>query len=251
MSGAGAAPPIASRLALEDGWRAFRRQPLPLMLFTLLLGSFNLLCQLLIRHAGAAPLPAPLTLALSLLAWAGYLGTNLWLLVGLLQGAERALAGQPNRLVTLLRLDGASLLRAGGSLALLLMLLVLVVWLAQASSWLMALLQPALVELPRLAGVAATTYLVTDQLLSLPIAVLGQRGPVQAFRLGRAALDPHWLQALGLSLLLGLLVLAGFLLLVVGLCATLPVAACTLVAAYQQLFSPQRKLDWAGNRLAR
>jgi uncharacterized membrane protein len=36
--------------------------------------------------------------------------------------------------------------------------------------------------------------------------------------------------------------LAGFLLLVVGLCVTLPLAACTLVAAYHQLFRPQRKL---------
>ncbi len=249
MTGAGAAPAIASRLALEAGWRAFRRQPLPLMLLTLLLGGLNLLCQLLIRHAAAAP--PPLVVALSLLAWVGYLGTNLWLLVGLLQGAERALAGQPNRLAGLLRVGWASLLRAGGSLALLLLLLVLVVWLAQASSWLLALLQPALVELPRLAGIAATTYLLTDQLLSLPIAVLGERGPLQAFRLGREWLDPHWLQALGLSLLLGLLVLAGFLLLVVGLCATLPLAACTLVAAYQQLGGPQRNPDWVGNRLAR
>ncbi len=242
MSGPGLAPPIASRLALETGWRAFWHQPLPMMLFTLLLGGLNLLCQLLIRHAGSAPPPPALGMALTLLAWGGYLVTNLWLLVGLLRGAERAITGQPNRLTALLRAEPAALLRAAGSLGLLVVLVVLVVWLAQASSWLMALLQPALVELPRLAGVAAITYLVTNQLLSLPIAVLGERGPVRAFRLGRAGLDPHWLQALGLSLLLGLMMLAGFLLLVVGLCVTLPLAACTLVAAYHQLFRPQRKL---------
>jgi uncharacterized membrane protein len=59
---------------------------------------------------------------------------------------------------------------------------------------------------------------------------------VEAFRRSRTAIDPHWLQALGLTLLLGLLVLAGFLLLVVGLAAALPLAACTLVAAYRQVF---------------
>jgi uncharacterized membrane protein len=128
-----------------------------------------------------------------------------------------------------------------------LLLLTLILWLAEASSWLLALLQPMLADLPRIAGLAAGVYLVTDQVLSLPIAVLGKLKPLEAVRQGRAAIDPHWLQALGLVLVLALLVLAGFLLLVVGLVATLPLATCTLVAAYRQLF----QLDWEGNRLAR
>ncbi len=249
------APPIAIRRALEEGWAAFRWAPGVLMQFTLLLGGINLAFQLLIRWSTQAqaaasysqPWPPLLLLALQLLAWLGYWLSNLWLLVGLLRGAELALERHRPALARLLRLDWAGLLRAGGTAALVLLLLTLILWLAEASSWLLALLQPLLADLPRIAGLAAGVYLVTDQVLSLPIAVLGKLKPLEAVRLGRAAIDPHWLQALGLMLVLALLVLAGFLLLVVGLVATLPLAACTLVAAYRQLF----QLDWEGNRLAR
>jgi hypothetical protein len=249
------APPIAIRRALEEGWAAFRWSAGALMQFTLLLGGINLAFQLLIRWGGQAQSADPygddwqpvLLLVLQLLAWLGYWLSNLWLLVGLLRGAELALERQRPSLGQLLQPDWSSLLRAGGTASLVLLLLTLIVWLTQASSWLLALLQPVLADLPRLAGLAAVVYLVTDQVLSLPIAVLGKRNPLKAVRQGRAAIDPHWLQALGLVLVLALLVLAGFLLLVVGLVATLPLAACTLVAAYRQLF----QLDWEGNRLAR
>lgn len=240
-------PAIAIRQAVEDGWTGFRRAPWTLMLFTLLVGGANLLCQLLIRWsaAGAADPLAPswgggVLLGLGLLGWLGYLITNLCLLVGLLRGADLALDGQPVALGRLLRPGGASLVRAGGTLAVLALLLSLIVWLSQVSGWLLALLQPALVDLPRLAGLAAAVYLITDQILSLPIAVLGGHPPLRAIRRGRACLDPHWLQALGLTLTLGLLLLAGVLLLLLGLIATLPLAACTLVAAYRQLFRPRR-----------
>lgn len=254
MATAGA-PPIAIRQALEEGWAAFRWAPAPLMQFSLLVGCLNLACQLIIRWSSevqaapvlAQPLPPLVTLSMQLLAWLGYWFSNLWLVVGLLRGGEQALERRRPRLRNLLRPEWAGLFRAGGTAALVLGLLALILWLAQASGWLLALLQPALTELPHLAGWAAVVYLITDQLLSLPIAVLGQRGPLEAVRRGRSAIDPHWLQALGLSLLLLLLVLAGFLLLVVGLAATLPLAACTLVAAYRQLFQPACE----GKRLAR
>ena len=77
-----------------------------------------------------------------------------------------------------------------------------------------------------------------DQILSLPLTVIGGLGPLGAFRRGRAATDPHWLHALGLTLVLLGMVLAGFLVLLAGLVVALPVAACTLTAAYQQLFEP-------------
>jgi uncharacterized membrane protein len=68
--------------------------------------------------------------------------------------------------------------------------------------------------------------------------VIGGLDPLAAFRSGRAATDPHWLHALGLTLVLLGMVLAGFLVLLAGLVVALPVAACTLTAAYQQLFEP-------------
>ena len=234
-------PPIAIRRALEEGWAAFRIAALPLSLFTLLLGGLNLLCQLAIRWSGELLLnpfgqPDPLAMVLQLMAWLGYLISNLWLMVGLLRGADVALNGERPRLIQLLATHPTDLVRAGGTLGLVLLVLALVLRLAQASAWMLALLQPLLVGLPLLAGLAAVIYLATDQLFSLPICVLVPMGPLQAFRNSRAAIDPHWIQALGLTLLLGLLVLAGFLLLVVGLTGALPLAACTLVAAYRQVF---------------
>lgn len=243
-------PPIAIRRALEEGWDGFRRGSSTLIPFTLVVGGLNVLCQLAIRLSGERIVNVygqtdPLARWILVLAWLAYLLSNLWLVVGLLRGANTALERQRPRLRDLLRLDGRALMRAGGTLALVLLVLALIFRLAQASAWLLALLQPLLLALPLLAGAAAVVYVVTDQVLSLPLSVLGGHGPMEAFRRGRAAIDPHWLQALGLTLLLGLVLLSGFLLLVVGLAASLPVAACILVAAYRQLFpaQPPRRLQ--------
>jgi hypothetical protein len=246
-------PPIAIRRALGEGWDGFRRGSSTLILFTLLVGGLNVVCQLAIRFSGERIVNIygqtdSLARTGFLVAWLAYLLSNLWLVVGLLRGANAALEQQRPRLRDLLRLDWRALMRAGGTLALVLLVLAVIFRLAQASAWLLALLQPLLVALPLLAGVAAVVYVVTDQLLSLPLSVLGGHGPLEAFRRGRAAIDPHWLQALGLTLLLGLVLLAGFLLLVVGLAASLPVTACILVAAYRQLFNrsgsvPERGTD--------
>ncbi len=234
-------PPIAIRLALQEGWRGFRRGSGTLMLFTLLVGGVNVACQLGIRFSDERIVNVygqtdQLAQGGYGLAWLAWLLSNLWLVVGLLRGADAVLARERPRLNDLLRLNGRQLLRAAGTLGLVLLVLGLIVRLAQASAWLLALVQPLLMALPLLAGVAAVIYVVTDQLLSLPLSVLDGHGPVEAFRRGRTAIDPHWLQALGLTLLLGLVVLAGFLPLLLGLVATLPVAACILVAAYRQLF---------------
>ena len=52
----------------------------------------------------------------------------------------------------------------------------------------------------------------------------------------RVAFD--WRSPLDAALVLLGMVLAGFLVLLAGLVVALPVAACTLTAAYQQLFEP-------------
>jgi hypothetical protein len=234
-------PAIAIRRAVEEGWTAFRRAPVPFVTFTLLTGCVNLLGQFTIKAQqeqlltpfGQPDHRAEVTL---LLAWIAWWLSNLWLALGLLQGAQQALGRHRPRLRRMLRPDGRAMLRGGGTLALVLLVLGLIARLAQASAWLIALIQPALAWLPLLAGWAVGIYLVTDQLLCLPISVLGPAAPLKAFRLGRQAIDPHWLQALGLTLVLGLVVLAGFLLLLVGLVITLPVATCIQVAAYRQLF---------------
>lgn len=234
--------PLAIRSAVELGWAAFGRCPWVLMGFTLIGGGANLLSQLLYRHESSLVIsllgrPDPLPIALAGLAWILYVVTGLWLVVGLMRGALLALNRQQRpRLVDLLRVDGRAMLRCFGMLVLTLVVLALIVRLAQASSWLLTLIQPLLAPLPLLAGLAAAIYFSADQILSLPLTLIGGLHPIAAFRCSRAATDPHWLQALGLTLVLFGLVLAGFLMLLVGLVATLPLAACTLTAAYQQLF---------------
>lgn len=235
--------PLAIRSAVERGWAAFTRCPWVLMGFTLIGGGINLLSQLLYRHESGLVTswlgqPDPVPIALASFAWILYVVTGLWLVVGLMRGALLALNQQRPRLGELLRVDPQAMLRCFGMLVLVLVVLAVIVRLAQASSWLLTLIQPVLAPLPLVAGLAAAIYFSADQILSLPLTLIGGLNPLVAFRCSRAATDPHWLQALGLALVLLGMVLAGFLVLLVGLVVALPLAACTLTAAYQQLFGP-------------
>lgn len=235
-----ASEPIAIRRALEEGWQGFRQHAGVLISFTVLLGGLNLLCWLAYRSSGGLlerglPQASTPSLLLAGAALIAYVLSGFWLLTGLLNGAERALDGLPVSLRQLLRVDAAGMARLAWSLLLLMLLLALTLQAGEASSWVMALLLPRLTPLPLLAAWGVVIYALVDQVLLLPITVLGGQVGLRAFRSGRRATDPHWLQAAGLLLLMSLMLLAGFLLLV-GLAVALPWALCTLVAAYRQLF---------------
>jgi len=238
--------PIAIRQAVDAGWHAYRRHPLLFSGFSLLSGGLNLLSQLVFRLAWAAAFtPAgdgrPLALAVAVIALAIYALTGLWLLVGLLRAAKLTMDGAPLSLAMVLRPDWPAMGRASGTLALLAVALWGVRELAEATASLLVLIQPLLASLPLVARLAVLLYLAADQVLCLPIAVLGRASPLRAVQSGRAAIDPHWLQALGLALVVGLILLAGVLLLLLGLVVALPVALCILTAAHRQLFgSPQQ-----------
>lgn len=242
--------PIAIRRAVDQGWRAYRRSAWSFSGFVLLTGSLNLLAQLGFRRASEAMItaagdPAPAAMvaaAAALLIWGV---SGLWLLVGLLQGAAVALDGEAVPLARLVSPQWRAMLRSFGTLALIAVVLWGVRELADATGYLLTLLQPLLAPLPLLARLAVLVYLATDQVLCLPITVLGGATPLAAVQSGRRAIDPHWLQALGLLLVVSLLLLAGVLLLLAGLVVSLPVALCTLTAAYRQLFVPP------GHRLSR
>jgi len=165
----------------------------------------------------------------------------------------------------LLRCDGRAIARLAWSLLVLLLLLVLVRQTGELSSWLLTLLLPLLGDLPLWAAWAVLIYVLADQVLLLPISVLGNRSGLEAFRSGRLATDPHWLHALGRLLVVSLVLRAGFLLLV-GLAVALPWAMCTLTAAYRQLFvitmasgqprhphctGPDRETGWRGSNGSR
>jgi len=231
--------PIAIRQALEAGWKAFQRQAWVLMGFTALMGGLHLLCWLAYRSSGGLlergqPQAGAMAVAAAA-ALLAYLFSGLWLLTGLLKGAELSLEGLPVRFGQLIRLDAHALARMAWSLLLLLLLLALALQAGEASSWVLALLLPRLTALPLWAAWAVVIYVIVDQVLLLPITVLGNQAGLRAFQSGRRATDPHWLQALGLLLVVALILLAGFLLLV-ALLAALPWALCTLTAAYRQVF---------------
>jgi hypothetical protein len=234
------AEPIAIRRALEEGWQGFCRHAWVLVSLTLMLGGLNLLCWLVYRHSGGlldrgVPQTSPLQLAEAATALLAYLLSGFWLLVSLIKGAERALERHPPRLGVLLRCDGRAIARMAWSVLVLLLLLALVRQSGELSSWMLTLLLPRLGDLPLWAAGAVVTYVLADQVLLLPITVLGNQAGLSAFRSGRLATDRHWLHALGLLLVVGLVLLGGFLLLV-GLAVALPWALCTLTAAYRQLF---------------
>ena len=242
--------PIAIRAAVDQGWRAYRRNAWTLSVFTLLAGGLILLVHLafrqtasgLVNHAGDPVAAAILGAFVALLTW---WASVLWLVVGLLRGASSALDGEPVTLRLLLKPDWQAMGRSLGTLALIALLIKAVLELADATGALLTLLQPALAPVALVAGLAVLIYLAADQVLCLPITVLGRAMPLAAVQSGRRATDPHWLQALGLLLVVSLMLLAGVLLLLAGLVVTLPLALCTLTAAYSQLFGRP------GNKLAK
>ena len=153
-------PPLAIRSAVERGWAAFSHCPWVLMGFTLLSGGANLAAQLLYRYESSLVLsllgkPDPVAIALAAAAWIIYALTGLWLVVGLMRGAQLALNQRRPRLAALIRVDGRAMLRCFGTVMLVLVLLALIVRLAQASSWMLTLIQPLLAPLPLVAGLAA------------------------------------------------------------------------------------------------
>ena len=232
--------PIAIRQAVEEGWRGFRSGAPVLMGFTLLAGGLNLASWLLYRNSGGLldgglPQASIGQLAQAMAALLSYLLTGFWLLVGLIKGADRALDGGPLRLAELLRPDGLAIARLTWSLLVLLLLLALVQQSGEVSAWLLTLLLPRLAELPSWAARVVVLYVIADQVLLLPITVLGKQSGLAAFRSGRRATDPHWLQALGLLAVVLVMLLGGFVLLL-AMAAALPWALCTLTAAYRQLF---------------
>jgi len=89
-------PPLAIRGAVERGWAAFAHCPWVLMGFTLLSGGTNLLAQLLYRYESGLVIsllgqPDPISIVLAAMGWILYVLTGLWLVVGLLRGAQLAL----------------------------------------------------------------------------------------------------------------------------------------------------------------
>jgi hypothetical protein len=226
-------------LAVQEGWRAFRRAPWPFMAFALLLLGLQAIAS---RWQESGPLALVGSLATLLI--------NVWGVTGLVRGAWCALEGGRPSLLTLLRWDGPAV----GRLFLATLLFSLLLGLLFLP--LRPLVEPILQELASAAAsgrtpdptissttaislllaAAFTTYLAVSQSFLAQIALLRGPGPWGTLVQGRRGVDRQWGRVLALHLLEGLLLLAGAMACLVGILPMLPLASCISTAAYRQIF---------------
>jgi len=258
----GASPRLDLGLAIEEGWAAFRRAPWSFVAFALLLTLLTLACSPLQSQLsdGSQLSMRPLDWLLAALGLLVRLLISLWGTVGLVRGAGHALDGGHPSLGALMRWDGGAMRRVllpwlalGGVLAVPLLALLLLLLLALALLWLIeaglgGIGETGLTLLGLLLGVLALAcltatvmlllYLGVNQQFLAQIALTEGPGGRATVERGRAVVDPHWLQALLLLLLKGLLLLLGLLAMGVGFFVAWPVVTCVTTAAYRQLFQP-------------
>ncbi len=231
-------PPLPIRASLAQGWGAFRRSPQVFMGFTLLAGGLQLLGQRVQNGAVDAleqgEEPITLWLIVAALGLALSLTSGLWLSVGLVRGGAMALEGRRPRFADLARWDGAALRRLLGVGLLLLLVLLVTLLLTGLAAGLASLVRPTLGLLLLLAGSGVVLFIAVAQLFHLPFTVLGELGPVAAFRLGQSVDAAAWWRQFALALLLAAILLLGALMLGLGLIIAVPWSVCSLAAAYRQ-----------------
>lgn len=258
----GGSPRLDLGLAIEEGWAAFRRAPWSFVAFALLLTLLTLACSPLqdrISSDGQLSTRA-LDWLLAVLGLALRLLISLWGTVGLVRGAGQALDGGHPTLAELMRWDGEAARRVlrpwlalAAVVALPLLALLLLLGVAMAVLWLLErglgdLGEVGLTLFGLLLGVLALgclaafvmllLYLGVNQQFLAQIALTEGPGAWATLQRGRAVVDPHWLPALLLVLLKGLLLLLGLLAMGVGLFVAWPVVTCVTTAAFRQLFQP-------------
>lgn len=225
--------------AVDDGWRAFCRAPVPFVLFTLVAGALALAFQALSNLASlpeASQPPLALALVGSLVGSIGYILVNLWGITGLIRGAWTALEGGRPTWATFSRWDGGAAARLFvRQLAFGVLLLGLGVAAALLAFGFSAV-QPWLAAIPVVVVLLLVVYLSVGQTFLPWLALLGGQGPLETLQRGRTTVDPQWWQVLLLALVQSVIVLIGLLLCGVGLLAAAPVAICVSTAAYRQLF---------------
>lgn len=236
-------PPAAGRLqilrAVEEGWAAFRRAPLPFVLFTLLTGALSLVFQTLASLDSLPEASQPPLAVQALGALVGTVGSvvvSLWGTVGLVRGAWTALGGGRPVWATFTRWDSA----AAGRLLLRQLLLALLVLVVIAAAALLAFgiapLAGSLAVIPGVVAFLVLIYLLVGQTFLPWLALLEGDGPLQTLQHGRQVVEPQWWSVLLLVLVQGVIVLIGALLCGVGLLAAAPLSLCVATAAYRQLF---------------
>ena len=226
--------------AIEDGWSAFTKAPLPFVLFTLLSGALGLIFQAM-SHAAAIRSSAvsgfdPGTILLLIVSVIGSTVISLWAVIGLIRGAWKALSGHKPSFKDFTRWDGKAAGRLFINQLVLAVVLAIILFIAIAIGWGLFQINQALAVIPGLVAGIVFLYLGVNQKF-LPFIAAVQNGDVlDNIQSGRDYVDPSWWWMLLLLIVEVEILGIGLLLNGVGLLVASPLVICISTAAYRQLF---------------
>ena len=226
--------------AIEDGWSAFTKAPLPFVLFTLLSGALGLIFQAMslaasIRSSAVSGFD-PGTILLLIVSVIGSTVISLWAVIGLIRGAWKALSGHKPSFKDFTRWDGKAAGRLFINQLVLAVVLAIILFIAIAIGWGLFQINQALAVIPGLVAGIVFLYLGVNQKF-LPFIAAVQNGDVlDNIQSGRDYVDPSWWWMLLLLIVEVVILGIGLLLNGVGLLVASPLVICISTAAYRQLF---------------
>ena len=226
--------------AIEDGWSAFTKAPLPFVLFTLLSGALGLIFQAM-SHAAAIRSSAvsgfdPGTILLLIVSVIGSTVISLWAVIGLIRGAWKALSGHKPSFKDFTRWDRKAAGRLFINQLVLAVVLAIILFIAIAIGWGLFQINQTLAVIPGLVAGIVFLYLGVNQKF-LPFIAAVQNGDVlDNIQSGRDYVDPSWWWMLLLLIVEVVILGIGLLLNGVGLLVASPLVICISTAAYRQLF---------------
>jgi hypothetical protein len=229
--------------AIEDGWSAFTKAPLPFVLFTLLSGALGLIFQAM-SHAAAIRSSAvsgfdPGTILLLIVSVIGSTVISLWAVIGLIRGAWKALSGHKPSFKDFTRWDGKAAGRLFINQLVLAVVLAIILFVAIAIGWGLFQINQALAVIPGLVAGIVFLYLGVNQKFLPFIAAVQNGDALDNIQSGRDYVDPSWWWMLLLLIVEVVILGIGLLLNGVGLLVASPLVICISTAAYRQLFGTE------------
>jgi uncharacterized membrane protein len=226
--------------AIEDGWSAFSKAPLPFVLFTLLSGALGLIFQVMSRAAAIRSSAGagfdPGTVLLIIISVIGSTVISLWAVIGLIRGAWKALSGHKPSFRDFTRWDGRAAGRLFINQLVLAILLAIILLIAVAIGAGLFQINQALAVIPGVVAGIVFLYLGVNQKFLPFIAAFQDGDALDHIQCGRGYVDPNWWWMLLLLIVEVVILGIGLLLNGVGLLVASPLVICISTAAYRQLF---------------
>jgi uncharacterized membrane protein len=226
--------------AIEDGWSAFSKAPLPFVLFTLLSGALGLIFQVMSRAAAIRSSAGagfdPGTVLLIIISVIGSTVISLWAVIGLIRGAWKALSGHKPAFRDFTRWDGRAAGRLFINQLVLAILLAIILLIAVAIGAGLFQINQALAVIPGVVAGIVFLYLGVNQKFLPFIAAFQDGDSLDHIQCGRGYVDPNWWWMLLLLIVEVVILGIGLLLNGVGLLVASPLLICISTAAYRQLF---------------